>query len=164
MRRRFERSARGEESGAGRSFAFILGLVGLQRIFAIGNQTGPPAIKIEIQGRKVAIWKPVGVPPPDGYPVILFSHGFTSCDTQSSFLTAALAQAGYFVLAADHHDAAWVVRIASRAFFRDLPIPALSNPFTNPKPGATQLSEPARRPGSHPGYDPQGKVIPGTPD
>ncbi len=85
--------------------AFILGLVGLQRFFAIGNQTGPPAIKIEIQGRKVAIWKPVGVPPPDGYPVILFSHGFTSCDTQSSFLTAALAQAGYFVLAADHHDA-----------------------------------------------------------
>jgi predicted dienelactone hydrolase len=50
------------------------------------------------------MWKPAGAAPPDGYPVILFSHGFIGCNTQSIFLTAGLAQAGYLVLAPDHRD------------------------------------------------------------
>lgn len=44
-------------------------------------------------------------PLPDGYPVILFSHGFTGCGTQSVFLTEGLAESGYFVLAPNHQDA-----------------------------------------------------------
>jgi predicted dienelactone hydrolase len=53
----------------------------------------------------VAIWKPAGTAPLGGYPLVLFSHGFTGCDTQSIFLMEALAEAGYFVLAPNHHDA-----------------------------------------------------------
>jgi predicted dienelactone hydrolase len=51
------------------------------------------------------MWMPGGLAPPEGYPLILFSHGFTGCGTQSVFLTQALAQAGYFVLAPNHRDA-----------------------------------------------------------
>jgi predicted dienelactone hydrolase len=61
--------------------------------------------EVNIAGRRVAMWKPAGAAPPEGYPVILFSHGFTGCGTQSVFLTEALAQAGYFVLAPNHLDA-----------------------------------------------------------
>jgi predicted dienelactone hydrolase len=63
-----------------------------------------PVAEVEIAGRRVAMWKPAGAAPPDGYPVILFSHGFTGCGTQSVFLTEALAQDGYFVLAPNHRD------------------------------------------------------------
>ncbi|HVZ27116.1 MAG TPA: alpha/beta hydrolase [Rhizomicrobium sp.] len=37
-------------------------------------------------------------------PLILFSHGFGGCSQQSRTLTAALAEAGYAVLAPDHKD------------------------------------------------------------
>lgn len=38
-------------------------------------------------------------------PVIIFSHGFHGCATQSRFLMEAFAAAGYIVLAPNHHDA-----------------------------------------------------------
>lgn len=60
---------------------------------------------VTITGRDVAIWKPAGNAPKSGYPVVVFSHGFTGCSTQSTFLMEALAKAGYFVLAPDHKDA-----------------------------------------------------------
>ena len=63
-------------------------------------------VEIEIAGRHVAVWKPAGGAPPEGYPVVLFSHGFMGCGVQSVFLTQGLARAGYFVLAPDHRDAA----------------------------------------------------------
>jgi predicted dienelactone hydrolase len=37
--------------------------------------------------------------------VIVFSHGFHGCATQSRFLMEAFANAGYLVLAPNHHDA-----------------------------------------------------------
>jgi predicted dienelactone hydrolase len=40
-----------------------------------------------------------------GYPLILFSHGWGGCGTQSVFLTEELARAGYVVAAPDHRDA-----------------------------------------------------------
>jgi predicted dienelactone hydrolase len=52
------------------------------------------------------MWKPAGPAPADGYPLIVFSHGFTLCETGSEFLTEGLARAGYFVLAPHHHDGA----------------------------------------------------------
>ena len=58
-----------------------------------------------IGGRDVAVWKPAGVAPDSGYPLIVFSHGFGGCNTQSIFLMDALAQAGYLVLAPNHKDA-----------------------------------------------------------
>jgi predicted dienelactone hydrolase len=39
------------------------------------------------------------------YPLILFSHGFMGCPKQSSFLTKALADHGYIVVAPRHKDA-----------------------------------------------------------
>lgn len=38
-------------------------------------------------------------------PVIVFSHGFLGCATQSRFLTEGLAAAGYLVVAPNHRDA-----------------------------------------------------------
>src|SRR5437899_2513766 len=59
---------------------------------------------INVGGRDVAIWKPAGGAPQTGYPLILFSHGFGGCNTQSIFLAEALAQSGYLVLAPNHKD------------------------------------------------------------
>jgi predicted dienelactone hydrolase len=70
------------------------------------GRTAQPVSEIIIAGRQVAMWKPAGAPLANGYPIIVFSHGFTGCGTQSVFLTEALAQAGYLVLAPDHRDAA----------------------------------------------------------
>jgi predicted dienelactone hydrolase len=78
----------------------------LRRFLALVGRTREAVSMIDITGRRVAMWKPTGPVPPGGYPVILFSHGFTGCGTQSVFVTDGLAQAGYFVLAPDHHDAA----------------------------------------------------------
>jgi predicted dienelactone hydrolase len=38
-------------------------------------------------------------------PLILFSHGFHGCNTQSTFLMEALAKAGYLLMAPNHKDA-----------------------------------------------------------
>jgi dienelactone hydrolase len=54
-----------------------------------------------IGGREVTIWRPVGRGPA---PIIIFSHGFLGCGRQSSFLTNALAEAGYLVVAPQHAD------------------------------------------------------------
>jgi len=62
-------------------------------------------IHVAVAGRDVAFWKPAGRAPAEGYPVVLFSHGFTGCNTQSVFLMKALANAGYLVLAPNHKDA-----------------------------------------------------------
>src|SRR5271156_4668330 len=64
---------------------------------------GPEHLKIA--GRDVAIWKPTTPAPAAGFPLILFSHGFTGCNTQSVFLMQALAKSGYLVLAPNHNDA-----------------------------------------------------------
>jgi predicted dienelactone hydrolase len=60
---------------------------------------------VNIAGRDVAVWKPAGPAPERGYPVVVFSHGYTGCNTQSVFLMEALARAGYLVLAPNHKDA-----------------------------------------------------------
>jgi predicted dienelactone hydrolase len=59
---------------------------------------------VTVAGRDVAVWKPAGPAPPAGYPMIVFSHGFTGCNTQSVFLTEALAASGYLVVAPNHAD------------------------------------------------------------
>ncbi len=88
----------------------LLGLLvasfALRQFLAMVGRTAHPVVEVDIAGRQVAMWKPSGPALRDGYPVILFSHGFTGCGTQSVFLTESLAQAGYFVLAPDHRDAA----------------------------------------------------------
>ena len=55
-----------------------------------------------IAGRHVDIWRPATDGPA---PLIVFSHGYLGCGRQSSFLTGALAAAGYLVVAPRHADA-----------------------------------------------------------
>ncbi|HUA20018.1 MAG TPA: alpha/beta fold hydrolase [Bryobacteraceae bacterium] len=74
-------------------------------LFSVAAFGQAPA-HISIAGRDVALWRPAGPPPtPSGFPVIVFSHGFSGCHTQSVFLMQALASEGYFVLAPNHRDA-----------------------------------------------------------
>jgi dienelactone hydrolase len=66
---------------------------------------GAPAVRAgetaTIGGRKVDIWRPASG---GAAPIIIFSHGYLGCGGQSTFLTRALAEAGYFVIAPQHAD------------------------------------------------------------
>lgn len=44
-------------------------------------------------------------------PVVVFSHGLYTCATQSRYLTRAIADAGYLVIAPNHSDASCVLRV-----------------------------------------------------
>ena len=56
----------------------------------------------QIAGLNVGVWKPSQR---TAAPLIVFSHGFSGCHTQSVFLMEAMADAGYLVVAPDHKDA-----------------------------------------------------------
>jgi len=58
-----------------------------------------------LAGMKVTVWSGEEAPVPTPQPVIIFSHGFHGCATQSRFLTQAFASAGYLVFAPNHKDA-----------------------------------------------------------
>jgi pimeloyl-ACP methyl ester carboxylesterase len=64
--------------------------------------SGPQTTAI-IAGRQVVIWAPTNGSAPQ--PVVIFSHGFHGCATQSKFLMEAIASHGYWVLAPNHKDA-----------------------------------------------------------
>jgi pimeloyl-ACP methyl ester carboxylesterase len=59
---------------------------------------------IKLGGLDVTVWsqEPAAGAP---QPVVIFSHGFHGCATQSKFLMEALAAAGYLVFAPNHRDA-----------------------------------------------------------
>jgi predicted dienelactone hydrolase len=87
---------------------------------------------VTVAGRDVAVWKPVGPAPPSGFPVIVFSHGFTGCNTQSVFLTEALAASGYLVVAPNHADGrCGTARQSTGALSARIPQPEAS--FGDPK-------------------------------
>jgi predicted dienelactone hydrolase len=56
----------------------------------------------QIGGRQVTVWEPQAA---HSAPVVLFSHAFGGCPTQSTFLTKSLADHGYYVFAPRHADA-----------------------------------------------------------
>jgi predicted dienelactone hydrolase len=62
------------------------------------------AQSVKLAGLDAFVWTPPEAPP-GKLPVIVFSHGFHGCGTQSKFLMRAFAQAGYFVVAPNHRDA-----------------------------------------------------------
>jgi predicted dienelactone hydrolase len=68
------------------------------------GETSAPQ-KLRIAGLEVAAWIPKAETP-GPWPVIIFSHGFHGCSTQSTFLMQALADRGYAVFAPNHKDAA----------------------------------------------------------
>ncbi len=96
--------------------AVLLGSYEVHKFLVSVGRTTHRVIEINIAGRQVAIWKPAGTVPPEGYPVILFSHGFLGCGTQSLALTEGLARRGFLVLAPDHRDAACGAAGRSRHF------------------------------------------------
>ena len=59
---------------------------------------------MKVGGMSVTVWseETTGAGP---RPVIIFSHGFHGCATQSRFLMEGLAAAGYLVIAPNHRDA-----------------------------------------------------------
>jgi predicted dienelactone hydrolase len=57
---------------------------------------------VTLAGRQVAVWVGKGSGPA---PVLIFSHGFGSCETSSNFLKTRLAAHGYWVFAPRHADA-----------------------------------------------------------
>lgn len=61
-----------------------------------------PAEETVIGGRDVTLWRPIAA---GATPVVFFSAGLGSCATASAFLTSALAEAGYLVIAPRHADA-----------------------------------------------------------
>jgi predicted dienelactone hydrolase len=61
-----------------------------------------PDLLLEVAGLDVAVWKPAGGA--GSYPLVLFSHGFGGCKTQSTYLMRALADDGMLVVAPDHRD------------------------------------------------------------
>jgi predicted dienelactone hydrolase len=72
-------------------------------ILLCGNMANA-AQTIKLGGMDVTVWSqqpPVVTP----QPVIIFSHGFHGCATQSGFLMDAFAAAGYLVVAPNHRDA-----------------------------------------------------------
>jgi predicted dienelactone hydrolase len=88
--------------------------------FAAENIAAPQTL--HVAGLDVAAW----IPKHDTagpWPIIIFSHGFHGCNTQSIFLMEGLAGAGYAVFAPNHRDAAcgnlrvWFTR--PEAPFRD---------------------------------------------
>jgi len=64
-----------------------------------------PPETVSIDGINVAVWLPPAPTPGKPWPIIIFSHGFLGCNTQSSFLMVALAKEGYAVFAPNHADA-----------------------------------------------------------
>jgi predicted dienelactone hydrolase len=86
-------------------------LAGFLLICSAGEAwAGPPAAKraapitLQIAGLEVGAWLPDRATP-EPWPIIIFSHGFHGCNTQSTFLMEALAKAGYAVFAPNHRDA-----------------------------------------------------------
>jgi hypothetical protein len=60
---------------------------------------------VKLAGLSVTVWFD-DAKSQAGKPVVVFSHGFHGCSTQSKFLTEALAADGYLVFAPNHRDAA----------------------------------------------------------
>ena len=61
-----------------------------------------PPQSVELAGRAVTVWLPAVQ---SRAPVLIFSHGFHGCATQSVFLMEAFADAGFVVFAPNHRDA-----------------------------------------------------------
>jgi predicted dienelactone hydrolase len=82
------------------------GLIAAWAGFAPPAAAGPQTFNIA--GLEVAAWLPEG-PVPGPWPVLVYSHGFNGCNTQTGFLMEALAASGYAIFAPNHRDAACAV-------------------------------------------------------
>jgi predicted dienelactone hydrolase len=70
----------------------------------IGATAAASEQQIKLAGLDVTLWSDAALAG-ERQPVLLFSHGFRGCASQSRFLMEAFARAGYIVFAPNHHDA-----------------------------------------------------------
>lgn len=77
-------------------------IAGMQAAAQPATAKSAPDERRTLDGRAVAIWKSLYS---GKAPLVMFSHGFGGCETQSSRLMKQLAEAGYYVVALRHGDA-----------------------------------------------------------
>ena len=70
---------------------------------SIAEDTSTAPLRLQAAGLDVAAWIP-NASTPGPWPIVIFSHGFHGCSTQSTFLMKALADSGYAVFAPNHKD------------------------------------------------------------
>jgi predicted dienelactone hydrolase len=74
------------------------------RASTLGAQGLPNGHRLHIANLDVEVWLPDSTTP-GPWPIVVFSHRYRGCNTQSSFLMQALAGSGYAVFAPNHLDA-----------------------------------------------------------
>jgi predicted dienelactone hydrolase len=72
-------------------------------LFAVTPARAAEEDSTRIGGVEVVVWTP-SAGERDRLPVLVFSHALYMCPTQSRYLTRALADAGYLVIAPQHRD------------------------------------------------------------
>lgn len=77
---------------------------GVSLCLLVGAAAAASEQQIKLAGLDVTVWSDAAVAS-KRQPVLLFSHGFRGCATQSRFLMEAFARAGYLVFAPNHRDA-----------------------------------------------------------
>ncbi|MGK7864974.1 alpha/beta hydrolase family protein [Falsiroseomonas sp. E2-1-a4] len=95
----------------------LLSLVAALLLAAPAREAGAadPSQTVQIAGLNVALWLPGGAGGgAQPRPLVLFSHAYEGCKTQSGYLMRALADHGMVVAAPDHRDARSPCAIASR--------------------------------------------------
>lgn len=73
---------------------------------------------ITLGGVRVVVWRPRA---PGPRPLVIFSHGFHGTPRQSKFLTSALAEHGWLVIAPEHADASKGFRLAAGGLRPQIP-------------------------------------------
>jgi predicted dienelactone hydrolase len=94
------------------SFA-IAALLGL---FAASSNAATEQ-SVQIDGVDTVVWTPEDKTQ-HSLPIVVFSHGLYTCATQSRFITRAIADAGYFVIAPNHEDSACAFTLGWLGFSR----------------------------------------------
>lgn len=79
-----------------------LGAMVVSSATAKAQTANGPDLTDKVGTLEVAFWLPS--PGSDPAPLVLFSHGFHGCNTQSKYLMRALAQNGFVVAAPNHQD------------------------------------------------------------
>ncbi len=104
------RTVRGARDEARRSVARRVLCGALALLPAVGGAAVTQEARIG--GVDVIVWTPASAPGVP-LPVIVFSHALYTCAGQSSYLTGALADAGYLVIAPQHADSTCRVSLPS---------------------------------------------------
>lgn len=102
MREKEEREPTARRHAARACAAAVLALVALVP-FESPAARGADEEATRIGGIAVVVWSKPGAEG-EAQPVVVFSHGMYMCPTQSRYLTRALADAGYVVIAPRHAD------------------------------------------------------------